>query len=663
MPGLLSRSKSMRLLRGHRKEVQQEQAQSSMPRSGLSKTYIDRDRSATPILRAEAKSDTPDLALRPSTSGGTGERRTLFHMKTTPAPSIHSPSDLTFPLPSDSTTTFRTAEVTDSREGIIGIALGSPTAGSHWTSTPQAAYQSTSSQAVNGQMSGYTQNPRFPSPVPGRQEPPKSKLGRWKSLFRKAAPPTPQPDRPAFYQLTTTITATRATRADSHHDDEPTESQVEPPTDRHTGRTPSPPTFKPNIRASRTFTTPPEVPRTRTRAFTAGTLPANPRASVQRSATTPLPSGYTASDSPAMPQLKSSKSTQNVTRLPGETPLLDVSIPDITLDRYSVMFNNLLQSSNRTSSLLVRRQGNAEKLKPLNQLSAKSNEQESPMDYSLKRRATSPVVPSPSPRLSLFPNTNPTRAASPPVPRTKALHRSKTAPEKSPLRQTYSRAEMNKANEAQDLFIQKPTGTPNLKPRASMNLKVQQLAITPTSVHSFESDADSITIVVGRTGQPQTLHLDDREPDWEICAKPKPAAVVRANTTPVGLARTDSQRQPKVTKFSALSSHAPSFAPAPSSAPLEAPSPLQRIQLLQSPPQSAREKRTASESRPEGAPKAMVGVARSISVSRANSPRAIVRTTNELRSPGERLGEGKCLTPTMVEVRNRKSQRVQLVDA
>lgn len=280
------------------------------------------------------------------------------------------------------------------------------------------------------------------------------------------------------------------------------------------------------------------------------------------------------------------------------------------------------------------------------------------MDYSLRRRATSPVT-SASPRLSLFPNTN--RAASPTVPRSKPLHRSKTAPEKSPLRQTYSRAEMN-SDKGQDLFIQKPSASPMIKPRASMNLKVQQLAITPTSIHSFESDRDSVTIVVGRTnaaGQPQTLHLDDREPEWEICAKPKAPAMARANTTTPtsGLARTDSQRQPKVTKFSALSSHAPS------SAPLEAPSPLQRIQQLQSPPLSAREQRTVSANRGEGTPKAMVGVARSVSVSRANSPRAIVRSPSVLRSPGERLGEGKCLTPTMVEVRNRKSQRVQLEDA
>jgi hypothetical protein len=195
-----------------------------------------------------------------------------------------------------------------------------------------------------------------------------------------------------------------------------------------------------------------------------------------------------------------------------------------------------------------------------------------------------------------------------------------------------------------------------------MNLNVQQVAITPTSIHSFESDTDSVTIVVGRTnvGQAQTLHLDDREPDWEICAKPalKPVPVARANTAPLAsLKRTDSQRQPAVTKFSALSSHAPS------SAPLEAPSPLQRIQQLQSPPASAREKRTESENRQDGKARAMVGVARSISVSRANSPRTLVKSPGEGTGEMRGFGEGKCLTPTMVDVRQRRSQRVQLVDA
>ncbi|KAH7070192.1 hypothetical protein FB567DRAFT_215963 [Paraphoma chrysanthemicola] len=666
MPGLLSRSKSMRLLKGHRKDTHQEQAQNSMPRLSGPQTDNDRYHSPTPILRAEGKLDPPEVAVRPNTSSGPGDRRTLFHMKTNHAASNHSQNDLTFSQPLESPTLLYTQEVTGSQEGIIGIALGSPTTGSHWTSTPQASTVDIPAQSPHEYTTAPMEYNSFPSPPPGRQEAPKSKLGRWKSLFRKAPPVPPPQDKPAFYQLTQNVAAgPRAVRADSHHDSESIESHAKISHEQHAGRTPSPPTFKANIRASRTFTTPrspPEGTRTRARAFTAGTLPANPRASVQRSATTPLPANLATKDFPPVPHLKSFKSDQNTPTLSTDKPLLDVSIPDITLDRYSVMFNNLLQSNaNRKSNLLARRQSNAKKLKPLNELTVKEAEQESPMDYKLQRRATSPRMPSPSPRLSLFPNTN-NRAASPrsaSVPRAaKTLHRSKTAPEKSPLRQTFSRAEERAEEDnkkGQALFIQKPTASPNLKPQPSPIAKLQHLAMTPTSISSFESDNDSVTIVVGRTapGLPQKYHLDEREPEWEIISKP--TSVARANTTP--LVRTDSQRQPKVTKFSALSSN-------PASAPLEAPSPLQRIQQLQTPPQSARAI-TTSENHDDGKARAMVGVARSISVSRANSPRTLVRTASELKSPGDRLVErhGQALTPTMVEVRNRRSQRVQLVDA
>jgi len=362
----------MRLLKGHHRDAQHDRAQNSMPRAGTSGTDNDRYQSATPIPPTEAKLEVPEMAVRPSTSGGTGDRRTLFHMKTIPAPSVHSQNDLTFFLPSNSTTTLQFTEVDDSREGIIGIALGSPT-GSHWTSASQAADPIPRSQSPEGQMSTFAPSDRFPSPVPSRPEPPKSKLGRWKSLFRKAPPAPALPDKPPFYQLTTTITATRATRADSHHDDEPTEPSAKVASDRQVGPTPSPPAFKPNIRASRSFTSP-EMAQTRTRAFTAGSLPSNPRASVQRSATTPLPASLKPADVPAVPSLKISKSPEDALKNAGETPLLDVSIPDIKLDRYSVMFNSLLQTqtnTNRSSSLLARRQGNADKLKPLDALNVK----------------------------------------------------------------------------------------------------------------------------------------------------------------------------------------------------------------------------------------------------------------------------------------------------
>lgn len=345
----------MRILRGgHRKDAQQQDA-----------SQIDRYPSATPVSRKERHVETPDFVVRPSTSGG-------VHLKTDQVAAIHSYQDLTSSFPSNSTTVLTAPQVTDSSEGIIGIALGSPTVGSHWTATPEAATFSTAIGSADN-MSAFSQ-PFSPAPA-AVPEVPKSKLGRWKSLFRKPAPPPPQQEKPAFYQLTTTITATRANRADSHHDEETEKLPSEPVVNRDLGRTPSPPTFKSSIRASRTFTTPrsaPEPPQIRARAFTAGSLPANPRVSVVRSATTPIPSQNVARDAPAVPKLLASQSTSQVPMVTVDTPILDVSIPDIKLDRYSVMFGNLLQSSsNRSSSLLARRQGNSEKLKPLNKLSVK----------------------------------------------------------------------------------------------------------------------------------------------------------------------------------------------------------------------------------------------------------------------------------------------------
>ncbi|KAI4712073.1 hypothetical protein J4E89_003519 [Alternaria sp. Ai002NY15] len=513
-----------------------------------------------------------------------------------------------------------------------------------------------------------------------RVEAPKSKISRWKSLFRKAPPP--QPEKPSFYQLAQTVAA--APRADSHHDEEANESQAARPEEkeREKLRSVSPPTYRPNIRASRKWApgefvppqSPPETSATRDRAMTLGNMPSHgPKKSMQRSFTTPaLGARGVAGEVPPVPQVEVSGTTnkalpQNPTGSADDGgPLLDVSLPDITMERYSVMFGNLLQSDPNRLSLLARRQGNSEKIKPLLELSAKDDQKdESPVDYNIQRRVTSPAPASGSPRLSLFPSTNPGRAPSPLsgsiMSRSKKdLKRSRTMPTKSPLQQTFAQ---NTENTTRQM------GSTKLKPVASPYLKP---ALTPTSICSFESEAESITIIVAQASpghtKPITLHLDEREPEWEICTKPVRALkseTLTVNSEPSSpLIRSPSQQQPKVTKLSALSSH-------PSSAPLDAPSPLQRLQSLSTPPHSASrlgEKRAEIQARRrEGkteevaTAKAMVGVARSVSVSRANSPRGVVRT---LTSPHEdRVVDRLALTPTMVEVRNRKSQRVQLEDA
>lgn len=64
---------------------------------------------------------------------------------------------------------------------------------------------------------------------------------------------------------------------------------------------------------------------------------------------------------------------------------------------------------------------------------------------------------------------------------------------------------------------------------------------------------------------------------------------------------------------------------------------------------------------------ATVGIARSVSVSKATRPRTLMRTQTDLgkgvQNPEKKFGEGVALTPMIVEIGNRKSQRVQLVDA
>ncbi|KAL1800607.1 hypothetical protein ACET3X_000949 [Alternaria dauci] len=513
-----------------------------------------------------------------------------------------------------------------------------------------------------------------------RPEASKSKLSRWKSLFRKAPPPPTE--KPSFYQLAQTVTATP--RADSHHDDEALEPQASPSEEKERDklRSVSPPTYRPNIRASRKWApgefdppqSPPETSATRERAVTLGSVPAQgPKKSMQRSFTTPdLGERDMLDDAPPVPQVDVSKTNSNaapqgLTKSADDGgPLLDVSLPDITMERYSVMFGNLLQSDPSRSSLLARRQGNAEKVKPLQELSAadKTNN-ETTADYGLQRSVTSPTPASSSPRLSLFPCANPNRAPSPLAGSImnrsrKDLKRSRTMPTKTPLQQSF-------AQNAENPTIQ--IDSAKLMPAASPYL---QPSLTPTSIRSFESEAESITIIVAQTSparpKPIKVHIDEREPEWEICSKPNKAErseSLMPNSVPgTPLSRSPSQKQPRVTKLSALSSH-------PASAPLDAPSPLQRLQSLSTPPHSASrlgEKRAEIQARRrEGrteevaVAKAMVGVARSVSVSRTNSPRAIVRT---MTSPHEdRVVDRLALTPTMVEVRNRKSQRVQLEDA
>lgn len=352
MPNLLTRSKSLRLLKGSRRGTQREetQTQNSIPHPNAFPTDFDRFKAATPVPKAEQILEVPEMVPRPSTSGGPGERAIQFHKKTIPAPSVYSEDRfLAFSSPTNSSAVLHAVE---SPEDVIGIALGSPTVGSHWTSTPQAT---TENLIADAKMSLHNHENGSTTTITGPQAQPKPRVSRWKSLFRKTAPPPKE--KPSFYQLAQQVTPARA---DSHHDTSP-KSKSRPRLKTEGGVTLPVSVYNPDIRASRNKShenlSSKEIHHGRKRSATLDAGRSAPRFTFQRSATTPAP-----------PPAGSGANQVAV-----GASLLDVSIPDTKLDRYSVMFSEVLESTPNRASLYQRRHEKAdvEKVKPLEKISVK----------------------------------------------------------------------------------------------------------------------------------------------------------------------------------------------------------------------------------------------------------------------------------------------------
>ncbi|KAF1953517.1 hypothetical protein CC80DRAFT_537406 [Byssothecium circinans] len=674
MPGILGRSRSFRMLRrgGHEGSHQRE-FDLPAPQPTLSQVDVGRLKEAS-FPRPVGRVETPEMLQRPKTAGGAGDRSTLFHKNATPLQhqqqrELENQGFEFAPLsPEKSSTFLYTAEFRESREGIIGIALGSPTMAAH----PQWNVASPGNDFVSngqGNTTYISSNNQSPNPFPqehaveGQREPPKPKISRWKSLFRKTGPSPRTQEKESFYQLAKSVTPARA---DSHHDDDSQEEEA-------SVASPATYTYNPSIRESRKLPKGYAQPAadTRPRALTVNSTQ-TPKSSSFRSASSSNPPKLFGR-SPTVPQLFVSGESASPKTLSGDKPLLDVAIPEVHMERYSVMFSGLLQqnsnNSNASSSLLQRRQ--ADQLKPLNQLSMKRSEtsasrmiadisqhkqNESSSHLKPQRRATSPSFPkSPSANLSLFPSANTSRAPSPrqvqnPLnrPRPVQRHRSQTAPSSSPHLPLHDHDDDNTIG----LAI-----TPDMETPQTLT-PLTDAAPTPTSRHSFEFDGGSEEISIRTIGVKAAKQQRQRpfkpelppqnEPEWEILPK-----------------RT-------ISKASALRSHPASEAP--SSAPLEPPATIETaspMTLLRS-PSSARSAthHMSPTARAVASPEirsgsATVGVARSISVSRTNSPLKGSPGSGGLNVPGVSVlgGDHRALTPTLVEMRNRRSQRVQLVDA
>ncbi|KAF2745096.1 hypothetical protein M011DRAFT_479252 [Sporormia fimetaria CBS 119925] len=648
MPGILSRSKSLRMLRGDRKETRYIDSDLSTPLPAASQVDLERLKAATPVPRVEGRAVTPDMLHRPNTSAGQAERGKFFHKKAAPFLHQDTATDRGYLSPSKSATTLvYAAEIREDTEGYIGIALGSPTMNPPWVEPTQSAKELGTVTHISSSGS--------PSVTSEVQEAPKPKLSRWKSIFKKQAQ-NPQTQKQSFYQLAKSVAPPRA---DSHHDDDSLYSRAHSRAEEfHEDKQPvSPPVFRPEIRESRRLPRGYEQPQadTRPRALTTGPPPPVPKKTIFRSVSSPkLRTGGALIDAPSIPQVALCESPRQLATNPATGgPLLDIEIPSIKLDRYSVMFGSLLQSNSgvardRSSSLLARRQGNSERLKPLNELAVKVDE-ESFGDIKRERRATSPSVPPKSPAisLSLFPNTSGNRASSSTVRRPRP-QRSRTAPPASPSLQEFAADQSTKGiartSDAKEL--------PEVKHQESIQNDSPLPSPSPSSLRSYDSDLDEEVTVI-KTTPATTWKRTEVEPEWEMIRKPS--------------------------QLTALRSHPANRSPL--QGPLSAP--MELIEAGLSPKPKATEPaapRCAERSARQRSPTkvvtqaATVGIARSVSVSRA-SPRTagvvnkttlVRRATEKVLSPDSgRFIDQKPLTPTLVELkaRNRKSQAVMLEDA
>lgn len=133
----------------------------------------------------------------------------------------------------------------------------------------------------------------------------------------------------------------------------------------------------------------------------------SPKPGMSRSNTMPQvaeDSSQMATAGPPHLQQGNSYHRQELPRAPAVPSLLNVQIPDTKLERYSVMFSDVLNpggsKSEPAATLLARRQATLERLKSIDdRIEAEEAMKEAMMR---PRRATSPQ-PQPSPRLSVFP--------------------------------------------------------------------------------------------------------------------------------------------------------------------------------------------------------------------------------------------------------------------
>ncbi|RAL11960.1 uncharacterized protein BO97DRAFT_443372 [Aspergillus homomorphus CBS 101889] len=196
------------------------------------------------------------------------------------------------------------------------------------------------------------------------------------------------------------------------------------------------------------------------------------------------------------------------------TPLLQIEIPDIQLERYSVMFGGVLRK-NRPPSLNRRS-------KTLNDADAEETKQPAPPSPEVvppRRRATSSTLSrSNSPSFTLFPATQVSKAS-------KVLGSQNIPRGPSPLHKTQtSVTESHHEDESKDeshlvLMVHSP---PSHKPQNSVSS-----SLSSTSIGSEDER------VLLQKLNPARGYVDEREPEWEIINKKSPTSSEPAPPPPL----------------------------------------------------------------------------------------------------------------------------------
>lgn len=386
--------------------------------------------------------------------------------------------------------------------GEIGMALGSPShAPAAWQEHSVEAYiRHESPDQMDSSVDGSWENPQL-----------KYKPSRWKILggiFGGG-----KKTQPAFYQLQPDGPQ-RVVEPDVDHVQEPASNEKRP---KSRGRGWSNSTRRKNK---------PEMSRS-------NTLPAFD-----------MNGGREATATPEI-TLEGGPLIENASRFAQKgAGLLDVDIPSIQMERYSIMFSGVLQKPQQTSSsLLARRQATLDKLKTVNEaLASKEQEIEAKTKLLLLRRATSPsATKTQSPAFSLFPSTPRIRDHSPSSRSLQhpsgSLYRSNTSPAAiSPSRPSFAPGLDNEAH-AQIMGRTSPekrrdqqtrantleneggpsTASPTPKP-TQWSLEKSVLALD----NSEDEDEDIIEIEREDTYDPAPLPMKPKlvEPEWQIINPP-----------------------------------------------------------------------------------------------------------------------------------------------